>query len=46
MMVDSENAYNPQFATHLGINPSYLIYAAPETLEECFQVQVSNNLFT
>ena len=38
MMVDSENAYNPEFATHLGINPKKLIYAAPETLEDCFQV--------
>ena len=38
MMVDSENAYNPEFATHLGIDPSKLIYATPETLEECFQV--------
>ena len=38
MMVDSENSYNPEFASHLGINPKKLIYAAPETLEECFQV--------
>ena len=38
MMVDSENAYNPEFAKHLGIDPANLIYAAPETLEECFQV--------
>ena len=38
MMVDSENAYNPKFATHLGIDPTNLIYSAPETLEECFQV--------
>ena len=38
MMVDSENAYNPEFASHLGIDPKKLIYAAPETLEECFQV--------
>jgi len=38
MMVDSENAYNPKFAKQLGINPETLIYAAPETLEECFQV--------
>tara|TARA_R110000824_G_scaffold185608_2_gene366581 strand:- start:4936 stop:5910 length:975 start_codon:yes stop_codon:yes gene_type:complete len=38
MMVDSENAYNPEFAKHLGIDPKKLIYAAPETLEDCFQV--------
>jgi recombination protein RecA len=38
MLVDSENAYNPEFAKHLGINPKELIYAAPETLEDCFQV--------
>lgn len=38
MLVDSENAYNPVFAQSLGINPEKLIYAAPETLEGCFQV--------
>ena len=38
MMVDSENAYNPEFATHLGIDPDTLIYAAPETLEDSFQI--------
>ena len=38
MMVDSENAYNPKFAKHLGIDPETLIYSAPETLEGCFQV--------
>lgn len=38
MLVDSENAYNPEFATHLGIDPKKLIYSTPETLEECFQV--------
>ena len=38
MLVDSENAYNAQFAQHLGLDPKKLIYAAPETLEDCFQV--------
>jgi len=38
MLVDSENAYNPEFAEHLGIDPKKLIYSTPETLEECFQV--------
>ena len=38
MLVDSENAYNPEFAEHLGLDPEKLIYAAPETLEDCFQV--------
>lgn len=38
MLVDSENAYNPEFAKHLGIDPEKLIYSTPETLEECFQV--------
>lgn len=38
MLVDSENAYNPEFAKSLGIDPKKLIYAAPETLEDCFQV--------
>ena len=38
MLVDSENAYNSEFATSLGLDPKKLIYAAPETLEDCFQV--------
>jgi len=38
MLVDSENAYNSRFAEHLGIDPQKLIYACPETLEDCFQV--------
>ena len=38
MLVDSENAYNPEFAEHLGLDPEKLIYSAPETLEDCFQV--------
>lgn len=38
MLVDSENAYNSEFASSLGIDPKKLIYAAPETLEDCFQV--------
>tara|TARA_Y100000310_G_scaffold122548_2_gene121266 strand:+ start:1203 stop:2186 length:984 start_codon:yes stop_codon:yes gene_type:complete len=38
MLVDSENAYNPEFATHLGIDPKKLIYSAPETLEQSFDV--------
>jgi recombination protein RecA len=38
MLVDSENAYNPEFAKSLGIDPEKLIYAAPETLEDCFTV--------
>jgi len=38
MLVDSENAYNPDFAVHLGLDPEKLIYATPETLEDCFQV--------
>lgn len=38
MLVDSENAYNSEFASSLGIDPEKLIYAAPDTLEDCFQV--------
>ena len=38
MLVDSENAYNSEFAESLGIDPKKLIYAAPDTLEDCFQV--------
>jgi len=36
LIIDSENAYNPTFARALGIDPEKLIYAAPETVEECF----------
>jgi len=38
MLVDSENAYNSDFARKLGLDPEKLIYAAPDTLEDCFQV--------
>ena len=38
MLVDSENAYNPEFAESLGLDPKKLFYAAPDTLEDCFQV--------
>ena len=37
LLVDSENAYNAEFATHLGLDPEKLLYAAPNTLEDCFQ---------
>tara|TARA_R100000458_G_C8252259_1_gene228964 strand:+ start:89 stop:1078 length:990 start_codon:yes stop_codon:yes gene_type:complete len=36
VLIDSENAYNPTFAKHLGIHPDKLIYSAPDTLEDCF----------
>mgnify|MGYP003135621255 FL=1 len=36
VIIDSENAYSPKFAVTLGINPEKLIYAAPPTVEECF----------
>ena len=37
ILVDSENAYNPVFSESLGVDPKKLIYATPETLEDCFQ---------
>ena len=37
LLVDSENAYSTEFASALGIDPKKLIYAAPETLEDCFE---------
>ena len=37
MLVDSENAYNAEFAKHLGLDPDKLLYSAPHTLEDCFQ---------
>ena len=36
VIIDSENAYSPKFAVTLGINPEKLIYAAPPTVEDCF----------
>ena len=36
MLIDSENAYNADFAAHLGLDPDKLLYAAPHTLEDCF----------
>lgn len=38
VLIDSENAYNPTFAKHLGISPDKLIYSAPDTLEDCFNI--------
>ena len=37
VMVDNEHAYSPQFAEMLGLDTSKLIYAEPETLEDCFE---------
>ena len=36
IMVDNEHAYSPSFAEKLGLDPKNLIYAQPETLEDCF----------
>ena len=36
IIIDSENAYSPKFAVTLGIDPEKLIYAAPPTVEDCF----------
>jgi len=41
LFIDSENAYNPEFASSLGINPKKLIYANPPTVEECFGTMTS-----
>ena len=38
ILIDSENAFNAKFSTKLGLDPEKLVYAAPETLEDCFQV--------
>lgn len=38
ILIDAENAYNSEFAATLGIDPDNLIYAAPPTLEDCFEV--------
>ena len=44
ILVDSENAYNAEFAKHLGLDPNKLIYSAPDTLEDCFQAIESSVL--
>lgn len=36
ILIDSENAFNRDFATSLGINAEKLIYANPQTVEDCF----------
>jgi len=36
IIIDSENAYSPKFAVTLGIDPEKLLYAAPPTVEDCF----------
>tara|TARA_R110002096_G_scaffold10926_1_gene41108 strand:+ start:77 stop:793 length:717 start_codon:yes stop_codon:yes gene_type:complete len=36
-MVDNEHAYSPSFAETLGLDSKKLIYAQPETLEDCFE---------
>lgn len=36
VLIDSEHAYSEAFGAILGINTSELIYAQPETLEDCF----------
>ena len=41
ILIDSENAYNSKFASSLGLDPGKLIYAAPETLEDCFETMES-----
>ena len=41
ILVDSENAYNSEFAKSLGVDPTKLIYCAPESLEDCFEVMTS-----
>lgn len=36
VLIDSENSYSSEFAETLGLDPEKLIYAAPDTLEDCF----------
>jgi recombination protein RecA len=37
VMVDNEHAYSPSFAKTLGVDSDKLIYAMPETMEDCFE---------
>jgi len=36
VMVDNEHAYSPAFASKLGLDSEKLIYAEPESIEDCF----------
>ena len=36
VMVDNEHAYNKEFASQLGVDPTKMIYSEPETIEQCF----------
>jgi recombination protein RecA len=36
VLIDSEMAYSPDFAARLGLDSEKLVYASPETLEDCF----------
>ena len=36
VMIDNEFSYNAKFAELMGVNAKELIYATPETMEECF----------
>ena len=36
ILVDSENAYNSKFAETLGLDAGKLVYAVPQTVEDCF----------
>ncbi len=38
VLIDSENSYSSEFAIALGLDPEKLIYAAPDTLEDCFHI--------
>jgi len=37
VMIDNEHAYSASFAEKLGLDPDKLIYAQPESLEDCFE---------
>lgn len=37
VMIDNEHAYSQSFAESLGLDSSKLIYAMPETIEDCFE---------
>jgi len=37
VMIDNEHAYSKEFAKQLGVDNSKVIYAQPESMEECFE---------
>jgi recombination protein RecA len=40
-LIDAENAFDPDFAAKLGLNPDELIVSQPETMEDSLEVMIA-----